>query len=294
MPSDDRNRRAVEVTTVFAERVAWRSDVVAVEEPLQIRVAADGDTQDVAITMRTPGDDLALAVGHLVSEGIVRGPDGVLDVSYCVEDESRAAQRRNRVTVRLRGPMPDLAPLARHGTMTSACGVCGRTTLDALERHGLRPVTDDTRVDVSMLIQLPARLRVAQRVFDDTGGLHAAARFSSRGELLDVREDVGRHNALDKLVGADSRPWGLPWVGQVLLLSGRASFELLQKSVVAGAEVVAAIGAPSSLAVEVAERFGVTLIGFLRADRANVYTRPDRVTGAHAGNSADPVVEVVA
>ncbi|MFP5308639.1 MAG: formate dehydrogenase accessory sulfurtransferase FdhD [Actinomycetes bacterium] len=278
-----RSRLRTEVLTVDGADRRTRPDDLAVEEPLEVRIAATDPTRPegrsearrVAITMRTPGADLDLAVGFLASEGLLTADD-LVDVSYCGDAELTEAQRGNTVTVTVRGPLPDLGRLERHGVVSSACGVCGRTHLDEVVPHaGL--AADATEVDVDVLRRLPERLRDAQAVFDRTGGLHAAARFDADGTLLDVREDVGRHNALDALVGASVRRGTLPWTGQVLLLSGRASFELLSKAAVAGVPVVAAVGAPSSLAVEVAEHAGITLVGFLRADRCNVYTHAERL-----------------
>lgn len=254
-------------------------DVLAVEEPLAIQVAAGGRTERLGVTMRTPGNDHELAVGWLLAEGVVTSRRDVLDVSHCVRDSGTPVQHHNAVTVTLAAPrLPDLSALDRHGLISSACGVCGRAALDALVADGIEPVAATTRIAWDVLTSLPDRLRAAQDTFDATGGLHAAARFTTDGDLVAVREDVGRHNALDKLAGAALLDDALPWTDQILLLSGRASYELLQKAAVAGVPVVAAIGAPSSLAVEVADAFGITLVGFLRPDRANVYTRPDRIT----------------
>lgn len=287
---DPRSHRPVRVTAVDGDATAGRHDTVAVEEPLELRVAAGDRLSHVATTMRTPGDDLALAVGFLYAEGIVTTPADVVDVSYCLDpvgddDARRGApgevQRRNVVTVRLAGEtLPDLGHLARHGTVTSACGVCGRSTIEGLRLVGATPVDDRTAIDAAVLTALPDRLRAAQELFASTGGLHAAARFGPSGELVDVREDVGRHNALDKLVGAAVRRAEVPWEGQLLLLSGRASYELLQKALAVRVPVVAAVGAPSSLAVDLAGEFGITLVGFLRGHRFNIYTHPERIAGA--------------
>jgi FdhD protein len=261
-----------------------RPDLLAVEEPLSIRLAArGGDVVDLVTTMRTPGDDFELAVGWLAAEGVVVTRRDVLDVSWCVTGE---AQRRNAVTVTLAvDRLPDLGHLDRRGVMTSACGVCGRASLEALEDRGLTPLGAGSGagwVDLAALGRMPATLRAAQDGFDATGGLHAAARFTTSGDLIALREDVGRHNALDKLVGAALLDDDLPWSDSVLVLSGRASYELLAKAVVARVPVVAAIGAPSSLAVDVAATFGITLAGFLRRDQVNVYTGTGRIRTAPA------------
>ncbi len=269
------------VRVVAAGRTTERPDALAVEEPLAIRLAAgDGRVVDLVTTMRTPGDDFELAVGWLVAEGVVATRRDVYDVSWCVTDE---AQHRNAVTVTLAAArLPDLGHLDRRGVMTSACGVCGRASLDALEDRGLAPIDHGPAVDLEALVRMPATLRGLQDAFDATGGLHAAARFTAMGDLIALREDVGRHNALDKLVGAALLDDDLPWNDSVLVLSGRASYELLAKAVVARVPVVAAIGAPSSLAVEVAATFGITLAGFLRPDRVNVYTGPERIRSSVA------------
>ena len=283
--------RAVPIRRVTDTGQTPLDDVLAVEEPLAIRVAAtDGASRRLAVTMRTPGDDHELAVGWLLAEGVVTGPRDVLDVAWCVRDEDDPVQTGNVVTVTLARPeLPDLSALDRHGLVSSACGVCGRASLEALADADIAPVAPGGSIDVDDLLALPAALRAHQPTFDATGGLHAAARASTAGQVLDVREDVGRHNAVDKLVGAALLDRRLPLHDEVLVLSGRASYELLQKAVVAGVPVVAAIGAPSTLAVQVADRFGVTLVGFLRPDRANVYTHPDRLGGvASDGRVAVP------
>ncbi len=258
-----------------------RDDWVATEEPLQMQVSAGGDSATVAVTMRTPGEDFELAAGFLLAEGIVRRPGDVEGIRYCVDRELDEDQRFNVLTVDLTASrLPDLDRLERYGTVTSACGVCGKASLDALAARGLQAVPPSGVVDPDVLRALPERLREALETFRTTGGLHAAGAFTAAGELLAVREDVGRHNALDKLLGWALLDGRLPLTETVVMVSGRASFELVQKAVVAGAPCLAAVSAPSSLAVETAERFGMTLVGFLRGQRGNVYTRPDRLTGS--------------
>ena len=255
-----------------------RPDTLATEEPLEIRVTAGGTRRQVAVTMRTPGHDFELAVGFLFGEGVVRSPSDVRQVRYCVDRELSEEQRWNTVTVDLAvGAVPDLSRLERHFSVTSACGVCGKESLDALEHRGLRPVPEGPSLAPDVLTTLPSRLRRAQAVFEDTGGLHAAALFDPSGELVELREDVGRHNALDKLVGWSLLDRRAPLSDGAVMVSGRASFELVQKCVAAGVPTMAAVSAPSSLAVETAERFGLTLVGFLRGDRFNVYTHAGRV-----------------
>lgn len=282
--------RTVPVRRATVDGAAALDDVLAVEEPLAIRVAAtDGTSQRVAVTMRTPGDDHELAVGWLLAEGVLAGPRDVLDVAWCVRDEDDPVQTGNVVTVTLaRDRLPDLGSLDRHGLVSSACGVCGRASLEALADAGVSRVVADTVVDLDVLTALPGALREQQPTFDATGGLHAAARVGADGRTHDVREDVGRHNAVDKLVGAALLDRTLPLADQVLVLSGRASYELLQKAAVAGFPIVAAIGAPSTLAVDVADAFGITLVGFLRPERANVYTHPDRVAPTRPGALLSP------
>lgn len=269
-------RVAVEV--LRGEHREVRSDYLATEEPLEVRLAAGPHRKTVAVTMRTPGNDFELAAGFLFTEGVINSREQIARIAYCLDPEVGADQRYNVVTVELRGQqLPDLRPLERHFYTTSACGVCGRATVDALQLRGCRPAAGEFRVDRDVLRQLPSRLQEAQGLFLQTGGLHAAALFDPHGRLMALREDVGRHNAMDKLVGWAFLQGMLPLRDQVVMVSGRASFELVQKAVTAGVSVFCAVSAPSSLAVEVAQAFGLTLIGFLRGDRFNVYTGSHRV-----------------
>ena len=250
-----------------------RRDTLVTEEPLEVRVAAGGRSGRVSVTMRTPGHDFELAVGFLHGEGLL--PAGALrQVSYCADVEE-PDQLYNVVTVELDAPAPP-GP-ARVGLVSSACGVCGSASLDLLRERGLRPVEPGLTVPVETLYGLPDALRSAQGLFAATGGLHAAGLFTPGGELIVSREDVGRHNAVDKLVGRALLDDRLPLSGAVLLVSGRAGYEIVQKAVAAGIPVVASVSAPSSLAVAVAEDFGVTLVGFLRGRRCNVYAGRDRI-----------------
>jgi FdhD protein len=251
-----------------------RSERLATEEPLEIRVEEpDREQRQVAVTMRTPGHDFDLAVGFLFTEGLIGGRDGVRSVRYCAVD--REEQRYNVVSVTLTAPLRQ--ELDRNFYATSSCGVCGKATLDAIEAH-CAPVPEGPRVAPELIVSLPARLRDAQRVFDRTGGLHAAGLFPAAGggEAL-VREDVGRHNAVDKAVGERMLAGALPLSDSVMMVSGRASLEIVQKAAMAGVPVICAVSAPSSLAVAAASRFGITLIGFLRGERFNVYTGVERV-----------------
>jgi FdhD protein len=235
------------------------------------------EAHQVAVTMRTPGDDFELAVGFLFSEGLLASRDDVAEVTYCTGPET---QEYNVVSVRLRpGAAFDPALLNRNFYTTSSCGVCGKASLEAVEVRGcpVFPEGAGPRVDPEILRGLPDRLREKQGVFDRTGGLHAAALVTPDGALEVVREDVGRHNAVDKVVGHELLEGRLPAEGRLLLVSGRASFEILQKALAAGIPAVAAVGAPSSLAVDLARRFGMTLVGFLGAEGYNVYTGAKRL-----------------
>ena len=263
------------VTALSGDRVLERPDKLVTEEPMEIRVHGPGqEPESLAVTMRTPGHDFELAVGFCVSEGVLASPDDLATVAYCLGLEP-ARQEYNIVTVRFRTPV-DLAGRARQFVATASCGLCGKATLDQLE-VSCPPVADGPVLTRSTLYSLPERLRAEQSVFDATGGLHAAGCFGVDGSLTVLREDVGRHNAVDKVIGWAAFERRLPLSDQVLMVSGRVSFEIVQKAAVAGIPIVCAVSAPSSLAVEAAARFGQTVVGFARHDRANVYTRPDRV-----------------
>jgi len=273
-------RRVLRVTVAGPEvtpQASERTDLLAAEEPLGIRVGG----QALTMTMRTPGDDIDLAAGFLVSEGIVRAPADIASIRLCDGTSCGHAGHDgvgNIVDVDLR-PGQVLAPAARRAFMTtSACGVCGKASTAELFVEKSWDISEDAvQVQAGWLACAPQALRDAQRVFASTGGLHAAGVFGQDGELLAAREDVGRHNAVDKVVGWALRQGMLPLRGSVLLVSGRASFELVQKAVLAGIPVLAAVSAPSSLAADLAAEAGLTLIGFLRGHTMNVYTRADRV-----------------
>ncbi|OMI41286.1 formate dehydrogenase accessory sulfurtransferase FdhD [Streptomyces sparsogenes] len=258
--------------------ISARADTLVAEEPLEIRL----NGKPLAITMRTPGDDFALAAGFLVSEGVLGRADELANIVYCAGATEDGVNTYNVVDVKLAPgvPVPDIT-LERNVYTTSSCGLCGKASLDAVRTTARWPVGDDennpVRIDPETLAALPDRLRSAQRVFDRTGGLHAAALFTPDGRLLDVREDVGRHNAVDKLIGRALQQGLLPLSGAVLLVSGRASFELAQKAVMAGIPVLAAVSAPSSLAVDLAAETGLTLVGFLRGASMNVYAGEHRL-----------------
>lgn len=268
----------VQMVEVTAGRVRRRSDVLITEEPLEIRLLAGEQRATVAVTMRTPGADFALAAGFLFTEGLIAGREEIRRITYCVEQD--APQQYNVVQVELlRHTLPDLGRQERYGTMSSACGVCGKTSIDALSVRHPAPLTATWQVAPAVISSLPERLRRAQMLFDATGGIHAAALFTPQGELRTVQEDVGRHNALDKLIGEALLAGELPWSEAIVLVSGRASFELVQKSLAAGVPILCAVSAPSSLACDVAQRFGMTLIGFVRDQRFNIYAGAERVCG---------------
>ena len=255
-----------------------RPDTLAVEEPLEIRLDRGGGGETFTVTMRTPGHDLELALGFLVSEGVARAPADVLAARHC-PDAARDADgepTHNVVEVRLRAGI--VVPAARYRQVSSACGICGTASIDAVRSTCAHtPAGDDVRVAAETVAALPDTLRAAQRVFDRTGGLHAAGLFTASGELVVLREDVGRHNAVDKVVGWAFERGMLPLRGHVLQVSGRASFELVQKASMAGCPVLAAVSAPSSLAVDLAAESGLTLIGFSRGESFNVYAGIERV-----------------
>ncbi len=266
------------VVRVEGGRSIERLDDLATEEPLEIRVIAGSEQRTVAITMRTPGADFELAAGFLHGEGVLANKKGLRKIAYCKDRDLDPVQQYNTVTVELAAPvMPELAGLDRHFLTSSACGVCGKASLDALEARGLTPLPPGGAIGAEVLLTLPARLRQAQGLFDATGGLHAAGLFAADGALACLREDVGRHNAVDKVVGWTLIEDRLPLSGHVLLVSGRASYEIVQKALAAGIPIVCSVSAPSSLAVDVAKQFGMTLIGFLRDERFNVYAGDERI-----------------
>ena len=248
------------------------SDPVAIEEPLEMRIqygpAANRQEQSLSVTMRTPGDDEELALGWLYTEGIIPAP--VKNIP--------AVTTPNTITLLLpEDQVPDLSRSQRHSYTSSSCGVCGKTSLESLQTPIPKTGKDNLAVPASLLYTLPALLREGQDIFDATGGLHAAGLFNKDGRLLALREDIGRHNALDKLIGHALRQQWLPISQSILLLSGRACFELLQKAAMAGIPIVAAVGPPSSLAIRHAEDAGITLVGFLRQHRCNIYSGAHRI-----------------
>jgi len=249
-------------------------DRLAVEEPLELRVAG----RPVGVTMRTPGHDFELAIGYCISERLVAAPDDIAAVRFCAP--AGQPQEYNVLTVDLRPGVPPPDPsLDRLAVTSSSCGVCGKASVDAVMVACHSVAGDPLVLGSQVLAEVPARVREAQRVFEQTGGLHAAAVCDADGTVACVREDVGRHNAVDKVIGWAATQRRLPLAGKVLFVSGRASFEVVQKAAVAGVPLVAAVSAPSSLAVELAEEVGMTLVGFLRGRSMNVYSYPERVDG---------------
>jgi FdhD protein len=257
-----------------------RPDTLAAEEPLEIRVSG----RPLTITMRTPGDDFDLARGFLVSEGLLGGKDDIAAIRYCAGAIADGTNTYNILDVLLADgvPLPDPS-LERNFYTTSSCGLCGKASLEAVRTSSRWRVDQDSlRLTAATVSALPDKLRAAQRVFDRTGGLHAAALFDADGESWCVREDVGRHNAVDKVIGWALDAGRLPLSGTILMVSGRASFELVQKAVMAGIPALAAVSAPSSLAVDLAREMGLTLIGFVRGSSMNIYSGDERIAGEAA------------
>ena len=262
------------VVAVRGRALEVRPDRIVGEAPLEIRAAGPGqDPIAVAVTMRTPGDEAELAVGFLRTEGLIEGPEVV---STEPGDPLSLSQPDDTIIVRLSRPFDDAAVAERHFVATASCGICGKASIDEIAVR-CAPLPDGPRVDRAVILALPDMLRAAQRAFDETGGLHAAGLFTPRGELIVIREDVGRHNAIDKLVGTQLLAGALPLHDRVLMVSGRVSFEIVQKAAVAGVSIMCAVSAPSDLAVETAERLGMTLVGFLRVDGFNVYSHDRRI-----------------
>ena len=270
------SKTKAQVWVVEKGQARSRTDQLATEEPLEIRLTSPPQT--LAITMRTPGADFDLTAGFLYSEGVVRQQGDIDHMSYCVERDRDGAQQQNIINVSLRaGLKPDLRPLERHFYTSSACGVCGKANIEALHLRGCPPIPTDLQISPEVIYSLPDKLQAAQGVFKATGGLHAAALFDLEGNLLRLREDIGRHNALDKLIGSAFLAGEVSLNRHIVMVSGRSSFEILQKCLVAGVPIICAVSAPSSLAMAIAREFGVTLIGFLRGQRFNLYSGIDRI-----------------
>lgn len=275
--------QSVSITKINELSSQTTDDIIVVEEPLEIRLGFGPmdmrEETNVSITMRTPGNDFELATGFLFTEGIIKSGEDILSIKYCTNHQKKE-QQYNIVRIELM-PVVEFEATAfnRNFYMTSACGICGKASIDAIAVHCVKSeINDDFKIDKQLVFSLSDKLKQKQTIFNNTGGIHAAALFSMNGDLLLTMEDVGRHNALDKLIGSLVALNKLQLAeNAVLFLSGRASFELLQKATMAGVKIVCAVGAPSSLAVETAEEFGITLIGFLRDGRFNIYTHKNRI-----------------
>ncbi len=272
--------------------VVRRPDTLVAEEPMEIRLGAPGAAgaphRPIAVTMRTPGDDLDLALGFLFTEGIIRTAEDVIAAQLCAGTDEPNTYNVVDVTLAPHVPAPVTDP-SRNFYTTSSCGVCGKASIDAVRvRSSYDIATDLVRVEAAVLARLPDRLRAVQRTFERTGGLHAAGLFTAGGDLVCVREDVGRHNAVDKVVGWALRAGRLPLAGHVLLVSGRASFELAQKASMAGVPVLAAVSAPSTLAVDLAQEAGLTVVGFLRGRTMNVYAHAERLASPEVSLAESP------
>ncbi len=275
------NKAEIVVNRVFPDStVKIEDDAIAIEEPLEIRIGFYNkgrlEHKAISITMRTPGNDFELAAGFLFTEGIIKSSAEIEDIKYC----GKFGQPQNTVRLDLEpGTVIDFRKLERHFYTSSSCGVCGKSSIEALST-GADPLENAGRsmVTPAVISSLPDKLRTAQSVFDETGGLHASGLFENNGELIELMEDVGRHNAVDKMIGGQMLKGNIPLDDKILFLSGRASFELVQKAVMARIPVIAAVSAPSSLAVDAARKFNTTLIGFVREDKFNVYTGNERIS----------------
>jgi len=273
-----RKQRSLDLTQVSEwddGKVLRKEDYLAAEEPLEIRV---GD-EPLSVTMRTPGHDLELAAGFLLTEGLITKREQIVSLENVVEDGE--ANRGNVVRAMLApGSAPDFEKMRRHFFAASSCGICGKASIDAVRARTLEPPNPDFRLDAEVLLQLPDALRASQAVFGRTGGLHAAALFDAKGGPMVLREDIGRHNAVDKVIGWALLEHRVPLSESVLLVSGRGGFEIVQKAIVAGLPIVASVSAPSSLAVQLARELRLTLIGFLRGRRFVIYAGEERIRGA--------------
>lgn len=277
----NRSVESAKIVRVGEDEEEELRDLVAVEEPLAIRLeyGLEGQRQqrDLSVTMRTPGHDFELAQGFLFTEGIIRSARDIQSIRYCQRAKD-ASDAENIVRVNLSPDLPfDWKKLQRNFYTNSSCGVCGKTSIESIQTLCSPVISDSFSVSSEVIHQAPRALRKAQLIFEHTGGLHAAGLFSQNGELLLWREDIGRHNALDKLMGAALSQFQLPLSQYFILLSGRISFELVQKALMAGVPLLAAVGAPSSLAVQLAQQYGMSLLGFVRNQRFNIYSAPQHV-----------------
>jgi FdhD protein len=272
----DRSTTPVDISLVTDGSARTMPDQLATEEPLEIRLQAAGETRKVAVTMRTPGHDPELAAGFLYAEGVIESWSDI--GRFVLVHTADGRPQENIIVVELVGEaMPDLAPLERHFYTTSACGVCGKAGLESLLTNRAPKIPEGPNVSADLLYSLPVKLRTTQGVFGATGGLHAAGIFDAGGNLLASREDIGRHNALDKVIGWAMSQKRLPLHEHIVMVSGRSSYEIVQKCIAAEVPFVCAVSAPSSLAVSMAREYGITLIGFLRDNRLNVYAGHERL-----------------
>lgn len=288
MPRPGKSSVPVRIRRLRDGRMSRAKDVVSVEEPMEIRLALPapdgrrGEVRSIAVTMRTPGHDFELAAGFLLSEGVVTSRGQIQEITYCRSGE--AAQDYNVLEVRLRTADVDLDRLSRNVFTSSSCGICGKASIEAVELQGCALLPTGTlALTTDRVLELPELLRASQAQFDRTGGLHGAGLFPAIGEGGPVHEDVGRHNAVDKVIGEAFLEGGLPLSNRALAVSGRLSFEIVQKALAAGIPMIVAVGAPSSLAVDLAERFGMTLVGFVRNGGFNIYSGAERVLEGESG-----------
>lgn len=276
MKKSPSNKKKVKIWVVENHNFVTHLDQLATEEPLEIRLTLPQQT--IAVTMRTPGEDFDLAAGFLYSEGVIKNREDIAKISYCIDREIDGKQQQNIVNVTLNSELnPNLKTLERHFFTTSACGVCGKVSIESLQIKGFSAIPLGLEVSTEIIYSLPDKLNTAQRVFKSTGGLHAVGLFDTQGKLLKLREDVGRHNALDKLIGSEFLAGQLPLNNFIVMVSGRSSFEILQKCITVGVPIVCAVSAPSSLAVEIAKEFNITLVGFLRGRKFNIYSGMERI-----------------
>ncbi|NET17511.1 MAG: formate dehydrogenase accessory sulfurtransferase FdhD [Okeania sp. SIO1H6] len=276
MKNSPSSKTKAQIWVVENQNFVTRSDELATEEPLEIRLNFPKKT--IAVTMRTPGADFDLAAGFLYSEGVIKNSEDIAKISYCVDPEIDGEQQQNIVNITLNSKLnPNLKTLERHFFTTSACGVCGKASIESLQIKGYSAIPLGLEISAEVIYSLPDKLSTAQGVFKSTGGLHAAGLFNAQGELLKLREDVGRHNALDKLIGSEFLAGQLPLNNFIVMVSGRSSFEILQKCITVGVPIVCAVSAPSSLAVEIAKEFNMTLVGFLRGRKFNIYSGVERI-----------------
>jgi FdhD protein len=266
-----KNKNRSKVLVLENGKITPKIDEIATEEPLEIRL--NSHRKAIAITMRTPGNDFDLAIGFLYTEGIIKAKEDIVKVSYCLDRKLEQKQRYNLVNIELKPDLEiNLTALERHFFTNSSCGICGKASIDILRLRGYSTINNNEKIDPEIIYKLPEILRRSQGIFTSTGGLHAAGLFNLQGNLIKLREDVGRHNALDKLIGSSLLADELPFNKNIIMVSGRTSFEIVQKCLTVKVPILCAISAPSSLAVSLAKEFNLTLIGFLRGEKFNLYS----------------------